>query len=548
MRRLLAIAVTIVFFAAMTGGVSRAGTPINLVRLDPTWGSGGKVTVDVGGPGPYEDEPFWMVRQPDGKYVTAGKARNQTTGSFDFAVMRYDTNGALDPTFGQWGVALIDFTGGYEEGLSIALQPDGKLVVAGRTARPGGAADFGIARLMPNGARDPSFGWGGIVATDFFGGSDDALAVAVQADGKIVAAGFATSPTTGSDFAIVRYNRNGSRDATFGWGGLVATDFFGKTDSITKMFIQPDGKIVGTGMTFNPHSGNYDFAIARYNPSGSRDAGFGWGGVVARDVLGGNDVGWASVLQPDGRIVVGGYAYNPTSSLPLANVAGNDRFDAALMRLNPNGSLDTSFAPYGTPGVVVTDVSGNLDQILWLTIQPDGKILAVGHSVQPVTGFDFALFRYYSDGNLDSTFGNGGHLTMDWFGGPDGIHTVALQDDGEAVVAGDVFHPAANSDDFALARFLVADPSWISGVVWSLPAGDFAAGTAKPDVLADLTAAGNATSSGDAPTALAALKDVRVHIDGCGASADANDWIVDCAAQAKVRTLVDQVIAKLTAP
>src|SRR5512141_430721 len=101
MRRILAIIIVIiVFFASMTGGVSRAGAPVNLVRLDPTWGAGGKVTVDVGGPGPYEDEPFWMVRQPDGKYVTAGKARNQTTGSFDFAVMRYEANGALDPTFG----------------------------------------------------------------------------------------------------------------------------------------------------------------------------------------------------------------------------------------------------------------------------------------------------------------------------------------------------------------------------------------------------------------------------------------------------------------
>jgi uncharacterized delta-60 repeat protein len=538
MRRNIAVTVIMVFFASVAAGVSQAGAPLNLVRLDPTWGAGGKLTVDVGGAGSYEDEPFWMVRQPDGKYVTAGKARNQQTGSIDYAVMRYTMNGTLDASFGTAGVALVDFTGGYDEGLSVALQPDGKLVVAGRADRPGGLTDFGLARLLPSGARDPSFGWGGIVMTDFLGGPDNALAVAVQTDGKVVAAGFATSARTGSDFAVARYNSNGSRDATFGWGGIVTTDFFGKTDAITKMFIQPDGKIVGAGMTFNTHNGDYDFAVARYNTNGGRDPGFGWGGVVTRDFLGGKDVGWATARQPDGRILVGGYAYNPT----------NTSLDAAVMRLNPNGSLDTSFASYGTPGIVVTDVSGDYDQILWMTMQPDGKILGVGHSVQPATGFNFALFRYRGDGNLDTTFGNGGYLTMDWFGGPDGIHSVVLQDDGKAVVAGDVFHPATSSDDFALARFLIADPSWISGVVASLPASAFPGSTAKAEVLAALNAAGNATSTGDGATAIATLQDVRGHIDGCGASADANDWIVDCAAQQKARTLVDQVIAKLTTP
>jgi uncharacterized delta-60 repeat protein len=546
--RTLLLASLIALLSAVFAGVSRAGAPINLVRLDPTWGTGGKLTVDVGGPGPYEDEPFWMVRQPDGKFVTAGKARNQTTGSFDFAVMRYNPDGSLDPTFGRWGVALIDFTGGYDEGLAVALQPDGKLVVAGRADRPGGLTDFGVTRLLPNGTRDPSFGWGGIVMTDFFNGSDNALAVAVQNDGKIVVAGFATSPYTGSDFAVVRYNANGSRDASFGWGGLVVTDFFGKTDAITKMFIQPDGKIVGVGMTFSTRDGSYDFAVARYNTNGGRDATFGWGGLVARDFLGGSDVAWASALQPDGKILVGGYAYNPANVSTLASVAGDAPLDAAVMRLNPDGSLDTTFAPYGIPGLVMTDVAGNLDQILWLTIQPDGKILGVGHSVLPTTGFDFALFRYDSDGNLDTTFGDGGHVTMNWFGGPDGLHTVVLQDDGKATVAGDVFNPSTNSDDFALVRFLIADPSWVSGVVSALAQTAFASATAKSDTLSSLSVAGNATSTGDSVSATTALVDLRGHIDGCGSVADANDWITDCTSQLKVRTLVDQIVAKLASP
>ena len=531
-RAAAALAVVIALFAVTT---SRAGVPLNLVQLDPTWANGGKLTVDVGGPGPYEDEPFWLVQQPDGKFVTAGKALNKATGNFDFTVIRYNPDGTLDPAFGTGGVSQVDIDGAYDEGLSVALQTDGKLVVAGRGDHPGGNTDFALARLLPNGARDATFGWGGVVMTDFQGLSDNALAVAVQPDGKIVAAGFATSPRTGSDFALARYNPNGSRDATFGWGGLVMTDFSGKTDAITKMFIQPDGRIVGTGLAWSTHTGNYDFAVMRYNANGSADPGFGWGGRVTRDFFGDKDVGWASLLLSDGKILVGGYALNPS----------NGSLDAALMRLNPNGSLDTTFAPYGTPGLVVTDVTGDYDQILWLTQQPDGKIFAVGHSVQAATGFNFALFRYNADGTLDTTFGTGGHLTMDWFGGPDGIHAVVLQPDGKALVAGDVFHPATNSDDFALARFLVADPSWIAGVVSALPPGAFATPVAKSDALARLATAGAATNSGDAASAKTALQDLRGHIDGCGAAADSNDWIIDCAAQAKVRTLVDQVVAKL---
>lgn len=515
-------------------GVARAGTPINLVQLDPTWATGGQLTVDVGGPGPYEDEPFWLIQQPDGKFVTAGKALNRTTGNFDFAIIRYNPDGTLDSTFGYRGISLIDIDGAYDEGLSVALQPDGKLVIAGRGDHPNGNTDFAIARVLPNGQRDTTFGWNGVVMTDFQGLDDNALAVRLQPDGKIVAAGFATSPKTGSDFAVTRYLPNGSLDPTFGWGGRVMTDFAGKTDAISKMFIQPDGKIVGSGVAWSARTNSYDFGVVRYNTNGSPDTGFGWGGLVQKDFFGGDDVGWGNLLLPDGKILVSGYAFNPAT--------GSN--DAALMRLNSNGSLDTTFATFGQPGVVVTDVAGDYDQILWLTQQPDGKILGVGHSVEPGQSFNMALFRYNPDGSLDTTFGVGGHIVLDWFGGPDGLHAAVLTSDGKILAAGDVYHPATQSDDFALARWLIADPSWISGVVNGLPLTSFTA-TGKQNTLAALATAGTATSTGDAAGAKTALTALRTHIDGCGAAPDGDDWITDCAAQQQVRTLVDQVLAKL---
>ncbi len=502
------------------------------VLLDPTFGANGRALLDVSGAGGYEDEPFSMAVQPDGNMVIAGKARNPSTGSFDATVLRYRPNGTLDPSFGQGGIVLVDFVGGYDEGLSVALQPDGKIVIAGRADRAAGNADFGIARLNANGSRDGTFGWGGIVMTDFFGGADTVLGVAVQVDGKIVAAGFAYRTANNSEFALARYNANGSRDGSFGWGGLVTTDFAGSNDAAMKIALQPDGRIVAVGMAFNPKTANHDMAVARYNANGGRDASFGWGGLVMRDFLGGTDIAWAVTLQADGKIVAAGYAFNP---------AGADN-DAAIMRLNTNGSLDTGFAAFGAPGIGVTDVSGEYDQILWLAIQPDGKIIGAGHSVHPATSFDFALFRYNQDGSPDATFGSGGHVTTDFFGGADGAHALALFPDGAVVLVGDAYNPGTAGDDFALARYLVADPSWISGVVSALPGSAFAPGSSASQINTPLATAAAQIAANAPAAALVTLKDLRPHVDSCGGS---GDYLADCVAQAKVLVLLNQVIAKL---
>ncbi len=535
----LLVASVLVVFGLRPGA---ATTPVNLVRLDPTFGNGGLITYDIGGPGPggpntdHEDEPYWLALQPDGKIVIAGKANNRGTGSMDFAALRFQPNGALDPTFGWGGVVLIDFVGAWDEALSVAMQPDGKIVLAGLAGRPNGNSDFGLARLNANGSRDTSFGWNGLVMTDYFGLKDQALGVAVLPDGKIVAGGYATRSSTGSDLALARYNSNGSLDATFGIGGLSIADYWGKTDALYKLQIAPDGKVVGTGIATRA-DGTTDFAIARFTANGAPDNTLGWGGRVALDFFGKSDLGLSLLLMPDGKIVAGGLAFNPATNSQ----------DLALSRFNTNGSIDPSFGSAAKPGIVVTDYFGLYDQALWLVLQPDGKILTFGHAKHPVRSFEFALARFTPNGTLDPSFGVGGHVSTDFFGGPDGSHTGAIFADGTALAIGDAFNPTTNSDDFALARYLIADPSWIAGVASSMPSSAFAPGQ-QSAVLAALNSAQASVTTGNAAGSLATMQDLRTHLDACPAAPDGNDWIIVCAQQQQVRTLVDQVIAKLSTP
>src|SRR5262249_54426305 len=224
----------------------------------------------------------------DGKLVVVGQTykNNDYTGE-DFAVARYNTNGTLDTTFGNGGRVRTDFPGLAAVPSSVVIQPDGKIVVAG------GAfplftflGNFEVVRYNPNGSLDRSFGSGGIVTTTFPQGSY-AFDVALQPDGKIVAAGtvfvdFIPGEASDTDFALARYNTDGTPDATFGNGGQVSTDFLGMEDDAFSVLIQPDGKIVAVGSANNPAT-FYDFAVARYLSNGTIDTTFGVGGKVQTD-------------------------------------------------------------------------------------------------------------------------------------------------------------------------------------------------------------------------------------------------------------------------
>jgi uncharacterized delta-60 repeat protein len=340
--------------------------------LDPTFGTGGKVTTDFGS----NEEAFAVAGQPDGKIVAAGGA---ATG---FELARYNSDGSLDSTFGAGGKVTTRFGLGlpFTRAHAIVLQPDGKIVVAG-TATSATAPDFGLARYNPDGSLDSTFGAAGKVTTDIRGtdGSDFAWAVTLQPDGKLVVAGSAAGPS-GDAFALARYTPAGALDSTFGSSGRVITGFGGDQDWAQAVAVQADGKIVAAGKTGNQCcGGTFDFALARYTAGGTLDTAFGAGGKVTTDFAGGTDNAHALVIQADGKILAGG------ERLAGGNASGAS-FDFALARYQPSGALDPAF---GAGGLVTTDFPGHNDHAYALALQQDGKAVAAGDSAP-----DFALARY----------------------------------------------------------------------------------------------------------------------------------------------------------
>jgi uncharacterized delta-60 repeat protein len=340
-------------------------------------------------------------------------------------------DGDLDPTFGVGGRVLTDFNGEFNGANGVAIQPDGKIVVAGSNFAPNG--DFAVARYNPDGSLDAAFGTGGLVLTDIDGGSaDQGRAVALQADGKIVVVGetVGTGSPSNQDWAVVRYNTDGTLDATFDIDGIVKTDFGTEIfENATSVAIQADGKIVAGGGAFSWGPTQRDFGVARYNTDGSLDTTFDGDGRVTTSFTDNLDVIADIAIQTDGRIIALGLASN----------------DFGFARYNTNGSLDTSF---GGTGALMLDFAGNSDEGTELALQPDGKIVAVGLTV----GADFAIARLNTDGTVDSTFGTGGRVLTDFpvvFGGPS---AVALQADGKIVVTGGLHTPAVGTD-VGVARY-----------------------------------------------------------------------------------------------
>src|SRR5499427_1766365 len=421
--------------------LSSAQTP---GTLDSTFGTGGKVTTDFGG----SSAARTVAVQANGQTLAAGVT--VVNGITDFALARYNSDGTLDASFGTGGIVTtaFDFPGNFDRVSTFIRQPDGKFVAVGSTVgNP--FANFALARFNADGTLDTSFGTGGIVTTGF-GVSAEATAAVVQADGKIVTAGYANLDG-GESFALARYNSNGTLDASFGTGGKVGTAFNSGSVSYTQAFsvaVQPDGRIVAAGYTeigaclFNGlELPCFDFALARYNSNGTLDASFGTGGRVTTDFGGPYDQAESVAVQPDGRIVVAGAAARLT----------NTGFDFALARYNSNGTLDTNF---GAGGKVFTDFAGDNDtpsEPSALALQSDGKIIVVGQTL--VGGFNnFALARYNGNGTLDTSFGTSGKVITDFAGANDVPFSIAVQPDGNIVVAGGA--TVNGRADFALARYI----------------------------------------------------------------------------------------------
>lgn len=362
--------------------------------------------------------------------------------------------GDLDSTFGADGIVTTDFFGNDDGATAIAVRPDGKIVVAG-TVHLGpdeSTADFAVARYLPDGTLDPAFGVGGKVTTDFTGSADFAHAVAIQEDGKIIVAGEATSGTQKS-FALARYNSDGTVDTSFGIDGKVTTPFSDRDSRAWEIVVQPDQKIAVAGDSFHTTlppplpPADSDFALARYNSDGSLDQSFGSGGMVTTDFLSFSDRARALVRQPDGKLIAAGNT----------NTTAQGNGDFALARYNLDGALDTSFGSDGN-GRVTTDFSGNSNSVQSMALQPDGSIVVAGLTFfgTPDNNHAFALVRYGADGNLDSTFGTGGKVTTDLNLHGDLAASVAVQADGKILAGGyanyDISGPDADLD-LALVRY-----------------------------------------------------------------------------------------------
>jgi uncharacterized delta-60 repeat protein len=248
--------------------------------------------------------------------------------NYDFAVVRYNANGSLDTSFDTDGIVTTAVTAGDDKGEALALQSDGKILLAGDV--PGGATNnYGFVRYNTNGTLDLSFDTDGIVTTDFLGNEDNPRFIALQADGRILVGG-SSSNGANFDFSLARYNSNGSLDLSFDTDGKVTTNFAGGLDLGFGLGVQPDGKIVQTGWG---HNGvNLDFAAVRYNSNGSLDTSFDLDGKVTTPVGSGNDFGYRMAVESDGKIVMAGSTHNGSN------------LDVGLVRYCPNGSTQGSFA------------------------------------------------------------------------------------------------------------------------------------------------------------------------------------------------------------
>jgi len=339
------------------------------------------------------------------------------------------TDGGVDPTFGNNGRVLTDFNNSQDFLYRIAVQPDGKIVAIGDSSGPS-SPRFALARYNPDGSLDVTFGPGGKITTVLATGRESATGLLLQPDGKIVISGSIDKPSsTDTSFALVRYNSDGSLDTTFGQGGLVTTNIGPDDDQAARIARQSDGKIVVAGrkgIQFYPteqRKGNV--ALARYNPDGSLDATFGTGGITTTDFGQGlESYAVALMIQTDGKIVI----------------AGESSYEFMVARYNVNGSLDVTF---GNNGFALTNFSSNWDIPEGAILQPDGKILVVGHAEMQSPYYSMALARYNSDGSPDQSFGNSGKTAV----GSGELAAVVVQSNGKIVALGN------NGPYFLLLRF-----------------------------------------------------------------------------------------------
>jgi uncharacterized delta-60 repeat protein len=417
-RRTRAGAALIGCLAVLTLSPSASAQP---GALDSAFGGDGRVTTDVTS---RYDYAVGLVIQGDGKLVACGPASG---GGGRFALVRYADDGTLDDTFGGDGIALTNFTSGFDACYDVALQADGKLVAVGEVASSG---KFALARYDLDGTLDPSFGGDGKVTTNFSASSDFAFGVAVQPDEKIVVTGRAGGG--GGRVAVARYNTDGTLDTSFSGDGKATTNLTAGDDRADSVAIQGDGAIV-VAATAGYFGHNARIALVRYTTGGTPDPTLGGDGTVTTNMTAGFDGAFALAVQPGDQKIV---------------VAGQAGRNVAVLRYDVDGTLDSTFSG---DGKTTTSFTNGLDYADDVALEAGGRIVVAG-SADYFGASRFALARYDTDGKLDTNFSGDGRVTTNFTPGWDGAFDVEIQAaDGNIVAAGGAGNRGAK---FALARYL----------------------------------------------------------------------------------------------
>ncbi len=407
----------------------------NASDLDVSFGVNGKVFTDFNG---QEELGSSVAIQPDGKIILAGTGIVNTADGYDFCVARYNTDGSLDGSFGTNGKANFEITNFIlsnkkDHATGVALQSDGKIVLVGYAPNANfSTADnnFAVVRLNSNGTLDPSYATNGLLRIGFGGLGSRANAVKIQADNKAVVVGFSKTTSANNDYAIARINTDGSLDTDFSNDGKHVVPF-GTYDMATALAIQTDGKILVGGDAEN------QLGLVRFTAFGVLDNTFGIGGKVLTPIAGGTEKITSVAVQTNGKIVCGGTRYN------------NASFNFLLVQYNPNGTLDQTF---GTAGITTTDIDNNSEDLATsIALQTDAKILLVGTCNTNGTDY-FAINRFNNNGILDSTFSTDG-IQLTAMNGTQ-ANAVLIQNDGKIVVGGGIYLGASSAANFGLARYL----------------------------------------------------------------------------------------------
>lgn len=405
----------------------------NAADFDSSFGEGGYTLSQAG---TANAEAYGMAIQPDGKVLVSGHVRHNNLNVF--GMLRYNTNGTIDTSFGDNGLAATPIAqGGFSK--DVLLLDDGKIIQAGHVFS-GGSYHAAVVCYLPSGELDTSFGTNGIAHANPMNNCES---VDIQSNGKIILGGFIND-----NFGLCRMNADGSVDTGFGTNGYVMTlinDLYGvaSISYISEILIQADDKIIATGFLYSSNSYN-DIVIARYQANGALDTGFGTQGIVVSNPSGSSDFGTSLALQPDGKIIVG--AHQEESLIP-----GVPEYDATIIRLNIDGSFDSSF---GDNGFVKVDVNEEAGYVSSVAVQENGKIVFVGaHVLYSSSKFDMYFGRLNSDGSLDDSFGEGGIRHYAISEEEDAPQSVEILPDGKILFSGYAYNSNGNYG-FMIGRLL----------------------------------------------------------------------------------------------